>query len=81
MQYTVRGVPVQVDGALRRKASLEGRSLNHVLREALAREAGVGGVDEVVYRDLDTLAGTWVEDPEFDRAIAAQDRVDEALWR
>jgi hypothetical protein len=38
-------------------------------------------VDEVVYRDLDTLAGRWVEDHEFDRAIAAQERVDEALWR
>lgn len=32
-------------------------------------------------RDLSDLAGTWTEDPEFDRAIADQDRIDEDLWR
>ncbi|MBM4265854.1 MAG: hypothetical protein FJ144_04460 [Deltaproteobacteria bacterium] len=79
VQYTVRDVPAHVDRALRRKAGEEGKSLNEVLREALTREAGVGGAVE--HHDLDALAGTWEDDPEFDRAIAEQDRIDEALWR
>jgi hypothetical protein len=56
-------------------------SLNQVLRAALDREAEGTGVPERVYSDLDALAGSWVDDPSFDAAIQAQDRVDEALWR
>ena len=32
-------------------------------------------------RDLSDLAGTWVEDPEFDATMREQDRVDPELWR
>lgn len=81
MQYTVRDVPAHVDRALRRKASDEGKSLNHVLRDALAKEAGADVASPVLHHDLDALAGTWDEDPDFDRAVAEQDRVDEAMWR
>jgi methionine aminopeptidase len=31
--------------------------------------------------DLDDLAGTWIPDPGFDRAIAEMDIVDEDLWK
>jgi hypothetical protein len=37
--------------------------------------------DETRRRDLSDLAGTWVEDPAFDRAIADQDQVDESIWK
>jgi len=80
-QYTVRDVPAHVDAALRRRAREDGKSLNSLLREALAREAGIGLAHDPLYHDLDHLAGRWVDDPEFDGAIAAQDRVDDELWR
>jgi hypothetical protein len=32
-------------------------------------------------RDLSDLAGTWVEDPEFDAALEDQRRIDWELWR
>ena len=32
-------------------------------------------------RDLADLAGTWVEDPAFDQALAGQDQVDPELWK
>jgi hypothetical protein len=35
---------------------------------------------EMLHHDLDDLAGQWVEDPEFDAAVEAQDQVDESLW-
>jgi hypothetical protein len=81
VQYTVRGVPPPVDAALRRRARQEGKSLNRLLRDALVREAGLAGGEEVVHHDLDPLAGRWEHDPAFDAAIAAQDAVDEDLWR
>lgn len=82
VQYTVRDVPSTVDASLRKKAKSEGKSLSHLLREALEREAGLLGTDQpVVHHDLDQLAGRWEPDPEFDAAIVAQDAVDEDLWR
>jgi hypothetical protein len=79
-QYTIRGVPRRVGAQLRERARKEGRSLNSVAVDALAR--GLGLDAEVRrYTDLDDLAGTWIEDPEFDRAIADMDRVDEAMWK
>ncbi len=79
-QYTIRGVPARVGARLRELARAEGRSMNSVAVDALARGLGVGDV-EVSYNDLDDLAGTWVADPEFDRVAAEMDRVDEELWK
>lgn len=67
VQYTLRAVPEAVDLALRRKADREGRSLNSIAVEALARGLELE-VRESTHTDLDDLAGTWVEDPGFDRA-------------
>ena len=82
VQYTVRGVSAAVDKVLRRKALDAKKSLNQVLVEALERWAGLATEHgEVRYHDLDEVAGKWVDDPEFDEAIAVQDRVDESLWK
>ena len=81
LQYTVRAVPAHVDRALRRKAATEKKSLNAILREALIKEAGVAEPSGRLYTDLDTVAGTWLDDPGFDEALRAQDQVDASLWR
>jgi plasmid stability protein len=81
VQYTVRDVPAHVDRRLRQRASEEGKSLNRLLREALTREAGADPASPLLHHDLDALAGTWDDDPEFDRALAEQDRVDARMWR
>jgi len=80
-QFTVRNVPEHVARALRRKAEESNQSLNKTLIEALARQAGTEEGEEPAFHDLDHLAGKWEEDPEFDEAIAAQDKVDESLWK
>jgi len=80
MQYTIRNIPGHLDAALRRKAREQGKSLNEVTIEALARGAGVSG-EQTRQRDLSDIAGTWREDPEFDRALADQDVIDGKLWR
>jgi hypothetical protein len=79
-QYTIRNVPKVVDRALRRLAAREGRSLNEVSVEALARGSGVEH-EATEHHDLDFLFGSWVEDPTVDRALADQRVIDEDLWR
>lgn len=80
MQYTIRNIPDPLDAALRRSARERGKSLNEVAVEALARGVGLTETN-IRQRDLQDIAGSWRKDPEFDRAVTAQDRVDEELWR
>ncbi len=80
MQYTIRNIPEHLDAALRTSARLKGKSLNEVALEALARGTGVSG-QQHRQRDLRDIAGTWRKDSAFDKAIADQDSIDEAMWR
>jgi len=80
MQYTIRNIPESLDVALRERARQEHKSLNQVAVEALTSALGLGS-ESVRSRDLADLAGTWEEDPEFDRAIADQDAIDDELWK
>jgi hypothetical protein len=79
-QYTIRGVPTAIALKLRERSRLEGKSLNKVTIETLMRGLGMGS-EKIVYSDLDALAGTWIEDPEFDAAILEMDRIDEEIWK
>lgn len=80
MQYTLRNIPETLDEVLRRAARERGKSLNEVAVEALARGAGLTG-ERRRQRDLGDIAGTWNEDPAFDSAFAAQDTIDDEMWR
>ncbi len=80
MQYTVRNIPKTLDEALRKTARERGKSLNEVAIEALARGVGITP-DRSRQRDLGDIAGTWHKDPAFDRALAAQDTIDEEMWQ
>ena len=80
VQYTVRGIPPRLDKLVRRRARREGKSLNQIALEALQALVGLGR-ERIRYHDLDSLAGSWVEDPEFEEAIRAQDQVDLAIWQ
>ncbi len=79
-QYTIRDIPARIDEALRRKARQEGKSLNQVAVEALTLSVGLGE-EPSLYHDLDHLAGTWVADDEFEKALADQDQIDSQLWQ
>ena len=80
MQYTIRNVPDYLDAALRSAADTQGKSLNEVAIEALARGTGLSELP-CRRRDLGDMAGSWRKDPAFDSALAAQDTIDEAMWR
>jgi len=80
MQYTIRNVPKYLDAALRVSAREQGKSLNEVAIETLARGFGLGHA-RVRQRDLSDIAGSWRKDPAFEGALAAQDTVDEEMWQ
>lgn len=79
VQYTIRGVPADVDLALRRKAHRRKISLNRLLVEELIKS--VGEAPEPSHRSLRALAGRWKEDTQFDRALEDQRKIDWSLWR
>jgi plasmid stability protein len=79
MQYTLRNVPASLDSALRQRAKAEGKSLNEAALEALARGLGYDGTAPR-QRELSDIAGTWLDDPEFDAALDDQQRIDPELW-
>ena len=80
MQYTIRGIPAAVDSALRARARVDGRSLNETAVAALVEGTGMTGAPRK-RRDLGDIAGTWKSDKALEAAFAAQDRVDDDLWR
>ena len=80
LQYTLREVPDRLDQKLREAASAYGVSLNKAAIAALSRGVGMES-ESVVHHDMDDLAGTWVQDPEFDKALAKMDCVDQGMWR
>lgn len=80
MQYTVRGIPQRVDEALRKRAKVEGKSLNEVAVKALAEGLGLSDQD-IVRRDLSDVVGTWRREAAVEAALAAQHRVDKDLWK
>jgi hypothetical protein len=79
MQYTIRNVPEYLDATLRGVAREQGRSLNEIAIEALARGSGLGDRPRP-RRELRDISGSWTDDPAFETALASLDTVDEELW-
>ena len=77
VQYTIRGVPSEVDQALRRKAKLRKQSLNRLILDELA-EATTGTQR---HEDFSDLVGQWTRDAAFDRLVAAQRQIDWEKWK
>lgn len=77
IQYTIRGVPQEVDRALREKAARKKKSLNEVILEELAGAT----TTKKRYADFSAIVGKWTPDPEFDEIIASQRQIDWEKWR
>jgi hypothetical protein len=78
-QYTLRGIPRELDEAIRRKAKREGISLNKAAIRALDEGVRLSG-ERILHHDLDDLAGKWVHDPAVDEALESMRVIDPELW-
>ena len=77
VQYTIRGVPREVDRLLRQKAAQRKQSLNQVIVEELSAATAGRRCRE----DFTDLVGQWTPDPGFDKIIAAQRQIDPDKWK
>jgi plasmid stability protein len=76
VDYTIRGIPAEVDRAIRVKAAKTKQSLNRVVLDELTRAL----TGNPVRADFSDLVGRWAPDPEFDEVIASQRRIDTDKW-
>ena len=76
IQYTIRGVPPEVDRALRKLAAQRKRSLNQIILEELAM-ATVGAKRRA---DFTGLVERLPADPAFDAILAAQRQIEWDKW-
>jgi len=76
-QYTIRGVPPEVDRALRNKAAQLKVSLNQLVVDELIRTT----IGRARKSDFSGLVGQWTPDPGFDEVIASQRQIDWDKWK
>jgi antitoxin FitA-like protein len=77
LQYTIRGIPPEVDRMLRKKAAQRKQSLNQLILDELA-----SAVDARMRKaDFSDITGRWTADPAFDEIIAAQRQIDWDKWK
>jgi hypothetical protein len=81
MTILIQQLPAAVDRALSEKATREGRSVQEVAVEAIAKGLGIESTADREKLDLSKFVGTWVEDPEFDEAMKDFERIDPELWK
>jgi hypothetical protein len=80
IQYTIRGIAPDFDRRLRSRARESSGSFNAFLLQLL--HLGMGeSADKPFDNGLGAFAGTWVDDPETDRALEAQRGIDGDLWK
>ncbi len=77
IHYTIRGIPAEVDHALRAKAAQRKQSLNQVLVDELTRAL----IGRPVKADFSDLVGKWMPDPGFDDVIESQRQIDGDRWK
>jgi len=77
VQYTIRGIPQDVDRALRQKAARRKQSLNQIIVEELTTAA----IGRLPREDFSDIVGRWTPDPAFDEILASQRRIDWDKWK
>ena len=77
IQYTIRGVPREVDCALRKKASQRRLSLNQIIVEELTAVT----MCATKRADFHDVTGQWTPDPAFDEIMASQRQIYPDQWK
>ncbi len=77
VQYTVRGVPADVDRALRDRAARQKKSVNQVILDELTN--ATIGTRQIA--DFSDLVGRLQPDSAFDDILESQRKVDLDDWR
>jgi len=77
IQYTVRGVPDEVDRVLRDRAARQKISVNQLIIDELTKAT----IGRRQIADFSDLVGRWTPDKEFDEIVEGQRTVDPDDWK
>jgi len=84
-QFTIRGLPQELEKRVEKEAKKKGLSVNKVILSLLEKGAGYNKAKgpQTIYTDLDYLAGSWSleEAQEIERYLRDQRQIDEELWK
>jgi plasmid stability protein len=81
---SLRGIDEELAENLKKTAKKTGTSLNKTVLEILRKSVGAKSKKrEVVYHDLDDLAGTWAESDweQFKKAAKPFGAIDKDMWK
>ncbi|MGQ9617134.1 MAG: FitA-like ribbon-helix-helix domain-containing protein [Spirochaetota bacterium] len=80
---TIRGIDDELRDALKKEARRTGKSMNRIILEVLKEMLGLKrNKKNVVYHDLDALAGGWSrsDEEEFAEKTKYFEIIDERIW-
>lgn len=85
-QFTIRGIPEEIERVIKNEAEIKGLSLNKAFISVLKRATGKGTKvqkDNPIYHDLDHLCGVLSEEEgeELINNINLQRKIDKELWK
>ena len=86
-QFTIRGVPEEVEKQVRKEAEAKGISFNKAFVDLVQKNVSTESTGprkkKRLPRELENLFGVWSkkEADEFDKSLAVQRKIDEELWR
>jgi hypothetical protein len=75
-QYTVRGIPIEVDRALRERAKQRKVSINQVIIDELT----IATIGRKQFADFSGFVGRWTPDPAFDEILERQREINANDW-
>ena len=76
-QYTIRGIPSEVDRILRDRARARKTSINQVIIDELTKAT----IGRRQHADFTDLVGRWEPDEELDERLRIQREIDANDWR
>jgi hypothetical protein len=77
IRCAIRGIPPEVDSALRGKAARRKQSLNQFIVDELTKATG----GHRRRADFSDVVGRWTADPAFDEILSAQRQIDPDKWK
>lgn len=85
-QYTLRGIPREIEKMVEAEARKTGLSVNRSVISLLEKAllgGGAGREAKKLHKDLDALFNVWSEreSDRFEESLKLQRRVDEGLWK
>lgn len=80
-QFTLRGIPVELEREIRKFAEERSTSINKAVLELLYKALGIDPKSNK-RRDLSHFSGIWNEKEaaDFDQAVEIFEKVDEEIW-